>query len=90
MLEALRSNIEQLVALYEGKKAECRRLSEELMQSRQDCEALKENITRLERQIESLKLTQAFSTPEGGNPAAREKIEKMIKQLDKCIAQLEQ
>ena len=39
--------------------------------------------------MDNLKLTQAFSAAEGGNPAAKEKIEKMLRQLDKCIAQLE-
>lgn len=90
MLESLRANIEKIVALYEGKKAECASLSEELGRSREECQALKDKIAELERQIDNLKLSQAFSSPEGGNPAAREKIEKMIRQLDKCIARLEQ
>ena len=52
-------------------------------------EALKDKIAGLERQVDNLKLTQAFSSAEGGNPAAKEKIDKMLKALDKCIAQLE-
>ncbi|MBR0240442.1 MAG: hypothetical protein IJQ52_04885 [Bacteroidales bacterium] len=90
MLEDLRTYFERLVALYEGQKAECSRLSAELESSKLEREALSEKIKGLEREIDNLKLTHAFSTPEGGNHAAREKIEKMIRQLDKCIAQLEQ
>ena len=89
MLEAIKQNIEKLIALYEGQKAESERLSAELAESRQAIVTLKEKVAGLERQVDNLKLTQAFSTAEGGNPAAKEKIEKMLRQLDKCIAQLE-
>lgn len=89
MLEVLKQNIEKLIALYEGQKAESERLSAEFSQSRQQIEAQKEKIAELERQVDNLKLTQAFSASEGGNPAAKEKIEKMLRQLDKAIAQLE-
>lgn len=89
MLESIRLNIEKLVALYEGQKAECDKLSAELFQSKETIEALKDKIAGLERQVDNLKLTQAFSSAEGGNPAAKEKIDKMLKALDKCIAQLE-
>lgn len=89
MLEDIKQNIEKLIALYEGQKAESEKLSAELLQSRQTIEALREKIAGLERQVDNLKLTQAFSAAEGGNPAAKEKIEKMLRQLDKCIAQLE-
>ena len=89
MLEDIKQNIEKLIALYEGQKAESEKLSAELLQSRQTIEALREKIAGLERQVDNLKLTQAFSAAGGGNPAAKEKIEKMLRQLDKCIAQLE-
>ena len=89
MLEVLKQNIEKLIALYEGQKAESERRAAELSQSRQQIEAQKEKIAELERQVDNLKLTQAFSASEGGNPAAKEKIEKMLRQLDKAIAQLE-
>ena len=89
MLESIRLNIEKLVALYEGQKAECDKLSAELLQSKETIEALKDKIAGLERQVDNLKLTQAFSSAEGGNPAAKEKIDKMLKALEKCIAQLE-
>ncbi|MBQ9185935.1 MAG: hypothetical protein IJ151_08725 [Bacteroidales bacterium] len=89
MLEELKQNIEKLISLYEGQKAESERLSAELLQSKQTIEDLKEKNAGLERQLDNLKLTQAFSSAEGGNPAAKEKIEKLLKQLDKCIEQLE-
>lgn len=89
MLEEIKQNIEKLIALYEGQKAESEKLSAELLQCRQTIEALKEKNAGLERQVDNLKLSQAFSSAEGGAPAAKEKIEKLLKQLDKCIDQLE-
>ena len=89
MFEGIRQNIEKLIALYETERREKERLARELSESREAVETGKKKIAELERQVDNLKLTQAFTSPEGGNPAAKEKIEKMIRQLDRCIAQLE-
>lgn len=87
MLEGIRQNIEKLVALYEGQKAESERLSAELSGCRQAMEALKGKNTELERQVDTLRLSQAFNSADSHD--ARQRIEKLIKQIDKCIAQLE-
>ena len=89
MFEGIRQHIEKLIALYEAEKQARERLAAELQESRSANEAYRQRIAELERQVDNLKLTQAFTSSEGGNPAAKEKIEKMIRQLDKCIAQLE-
>lgn len=89
MLEGIRQNIERLIALYEAEKQARKELESALAESRSANETYRTKIAELERQVDNLKLTQAFTSPEGGNPAAKEKIEKMIRQLDKCIEQLE-
>lgn len=89
MFEDLREHIGKLIALYEGEKQARERLAADLEECRSANEAYRKRIAELERQVDNLKLTQAFTSTEGGNPAAKEKIEKMIRQLDRCIAQLE-
>ena len=89
MFEGIRQHIEKLIALYEAEKTARERLDAELAQCQSANEALKQKIAELERQVDNLKLTQAFTSAEGGNAVAKERIDKMIRQLDKCIAQLE-
>ena len=89
MFEDIRKNIERLIALYEAERREKECLAAEVSESKKALETCKIKIAELERQVDNLKLTQAFSAPEGGSPAAKEKIEQLIRQLDRCIGQLE-
>ena len=49
----------------------------------------KEQITGLEEQIETLKLSQAFVSGGNSPSASKEKIDKMIREIDRCISLLE-
>ena len=89
MFEGIRQHIGKLIALYETEKQARERLEAELAGSRSANEQYRQRIAELERQVDNLKLTQAFTASEGGTPAAKEKIDKLIRQLDRCIAQLE-
>ena len=88
MLEDLQKNIERLIALYEGEKQERLRLSAELDESRAQNESLTQQIDRLERQVDNLKLKEAF-TASAGSPQAKERLDKLTKEIDKCISMLE-
>ena len=88
MLEDLKKNIESLIALYEGARQENAALASQLEKSRRDADAYRKQISELERQVDNLKLTQAF-TSGGDNASAKEKIEKLLREIDKCISLLE-
>ena len=88
MLGELKTNIEKLIALYEGEKQEKLRLEGELDRSRKEIDSYRKHVSELERQVDNLKLTQAF-TSGGDNATAKGKIEKLIKEIDKCISLLE-
>ena len=89
MLEDIRKNINRLIALYEAEKAENENLRSQLSESRAAVNSDREQISGLEEQIETLRLTQAFTA--GGNmpSASKEKIDRMIKEIDRCISLLE-
>lgn len=89
MLEDVRKHIEKLIALYEAEKAENRRLRAELQEREETGAALRKQIAQLESEIETRKLTEAFS---GGSeaPEVRAKVDKLIKEIDKCISYLEE
>lgn len=89
MLEEIRKDFEKLVALYEGEREQRMRLEHELESSKAENDTCRKRIMDLEREVDNLKLTEAFTGSGGSNSAAREKIEKLIKEMDRCISLLE-
>ncbi len=88
MLEDIWSDIRTLISLYEKKKGEYESVSEKLRQSEEKMEEYREQIYELERQVDSLKLKNAFLST-SGDEEAKEKIDRLIREIDKCIAMLE-
>ena len=60
MLETVKQKIRQLIAAYEAEKMERIRLQAALDQVQTQNEAYRKQITELERQIDNLKLSEAF------------------------------
>ena len=88
MLEDIWSDIRTLISLDEKKKGEYESVSEKLRQSEEKMEEYREQIYELERQVDSLKLKNAFLST-SGDEEAKEKIDRLIREIDKCIAMLE-
>lgn len=88
MLEEIREQIKQLIARYEAEKAESERLRQELHACEETAEALRKQITELESEIETRKLTEAFAVAAPAD--AKAKVDKLIKEIDKCISFLEE
>ncbi len=88
MLEDIKSRIEKLVSLYETEKQRADALAAELEASKADIDAYKAKITDLDSQIDNLRLQFAFSGT--GDPAlAKERITKLVREIDHCIKLLE-
>ena len=87
MFDAVRQKIAQLMAAYESEKAECERLRAALEQSTAQNETYQKQIIELERQIDNQKLAGAFLN--GDNVESKKKIDKLIKEIDKCITLME-
>jgi chromosome segregation ATPase len=88
VLCSLNGKFEQLVSLYE--KA---RVAHDAMQ--QDNEALRargqeleSKLTELEEKNKRLLITQAFAAADGNSEEAKEKISKIVRDIDKCITLL--
>ena len=88
MLENIRKNIEQLIARYEAEKAENERLRQELRTREETGASLRKQIMELESEIETRKLTEAFSAAAPAD--AKAKVDTLIKEIDKCISYLEE
>lgn len=89
MLEDIKKNIERLIALYENEKRQREKLVLELERREAEIEDYRKQIADLERQVDNLKLTEAFLAPAGSDSSAREKIDRMITSIDRCISLLE-
>ena len=88
MLEDIKSNIAKLVAGNEAEKQRADTLAERLAASEEKCLRYKEQITDLNQQIDNLELMRAFQA--AGDPAeAKERINKLIREIDRCIKLLE-
>lgn len=88
MLEGIRQNITRLIALYEGEKERADALEANLSASHREIETYRKQITELNRKIDNIKLSGAFVS-EGGNSAAKERLDKLIREIDRCIRLLE-
>ena len=89
MLDTVKQKIKQLIAAYEAEKMERTRLQAELDQAKSENDAYRKQITELERTIDNLKLADAFKAGNADNTEARKKIDKLIKEIDKCITLME-
>ena len=89
MLEDIRKNFERLIARYEAAVQERDSLREQLSKSETANEAYRKHIAELERQVENLKLAEAFLSPLEADSEAKVKIDRLIKEIDKCISLLE-
>ena len=88
MLDNIKQKITQLIAAYESEKTECIRLRQELELSKQQNEKYEKQIIELEREIDNRKLAGAFMTG-SDNAESKKKIDKLIKEIDKCISLME-
>lgn len=86
MLEDIRTDINRLIAAYEGAKMENKALKSALEQFRIQNEDYRKQIIELERKIDNFRLTDAFLGTAGNRSEAKEKIAKMINEIDKCIS----
>ena len=89
MLDSVKQNIKRLIAAYEAEKELRVKLQNALDQANAQNEACRKQITELERQIDNLKLAEAFKAGGAGSPEAKKKINSLLKEIDRCISLLE-
>jgi len=89
MFEELRQSIKELIALYEAVKADNAELRSQISSLKSKTEADKEQIIELNKEIDRLKLKAAFTASSGevkGTKEAKEKVDRLIREIDKCIS----
>lgn len=87
-INELRSNIARLIALYEAEKQRADSLASKLSVSEGEILKYREQITDLNLQIDNQRLMSAFLAG-GDREQTKERISRLIREIDKCIKLLE-
>jgi len=95
LIEGLNSKIETLISMYEASKAENQRLEatlesyqEKLLARNTTIEELKNQIDQLKLKNKNLQLVDAFNISANDRARAKRSVEKIIQEIDNCIAML--
>ena len=88
MREVIWNDILELISIYEKTRDERDSMKGELQQKDEAIAGYREQIKELEKQIDNLKLKNAFLST-SGDEEAKEKIDRMIREIDRCISLLE-
>jgi predicted nucleic acid-binding Zn-ribbon protein len=89
MLETVKHKITRLIAAYEKEKSERTIAQKELEQLKAQNETYRKQILELERQIDNLKLTEAFKGRAINSTEAKRKVDSLVKEIDRCIKLIE-
>ncbi|MBR3798939.1 MAG: hypothetical protein IKK36_08510 [Bacteroidales bacterium] len=88
-LENLSSKVDKIVAFSNSLIEENARLKKEIGNLNTELNIKKEKLIEVEKRYNDLKLAQAFSSPvSDGNKEAKQKINKIIREIDSCITLL--
>ena len=88
-LERLSSNAERLASFCKSLIDKNAELAKEIENWNIELNKKKDKLTEIEKKYNDLKLAQAFSSPSmEGNKEAKQKINKIIREIDSCITLL--
>lgn len=88
IIESLKGKIEVIISGYEQARADNYQLKRELEACKEELEINKNKTAELEDKIDKLQLADAFKVSSTDGKEAKRKIGKIIKEIDKCIALL--
>lgn len=90
LVDELKVNIRRLIKNLEVVKQELENTKDEYKGLEFQFNAFKEEYESLKKRYETLKVAKALTDGDPGNQAAKLKINKIIREVDKCIALLNQ
>ncbi|MDR1022536.1 MAG: hypothetical protein LBL94_04590 [Prevotellaceae bacterium] len=88
VLDSLNGKFEQLVSLYEKTRVEYDTMQQDYRALVERGHELEAKLTEQEERNKSLLVTQAFAAANGSTEEAKEKISKIVREIDKCITLL--
>lgn len=84
----LKNNIRKIISKYESVASDNIILKAELSACKSELETTKKNIKELEEKLEQIQLVKAFGASAQDAKEAKQKIGRLMKEIDKCISML--
>jgi len=84
----MKENIQKLILLYTDEKEKNKQLSEEMRKISNELNFYIDRTKETEKKYENLKLARALTGENGEDTEARSKLNKIIREIDNCIALL--
>ncbi|MDR0566730.1 MAG: hypothetical protein LBG47_06815 [Prevotellaceae bacterium] len=88
VLCSLSDKFEQLVSLYETTRIACDKMQQDNQSLKERGQEQESKLMELEEKNKRLLITQAFAAANGNSEEAKEKISKIVRDIDKCITLL--
>ncbi len=88
IVNSLKEQISELISLYEKSKEEKESLIHEKLELLEKIENLKRDKEELDHQYNTLKLAKTFAANSDDSQEAKVKINRIVREIDKCIALL--
>lgn len=88
VINNLKSKIELLISKYEQVVSDNKKLVEDLNNCKDALYSNTNNVKELETRISNLQLAEAFKSSSADVKEAKHKIGKIVKEIDRCIALL--
>lgn len=88
LVDELKVNIRRLFNNLEEAKQELEKIKDEYKGLEFQFDAFREEYESLKKRYETLKVAKAIADGDPGNQEAKKKINKIIREVDKCIALL--
>ena len=86
IINSLRDKIKTIISLYEKEKEENNKLIKEKNDLVESLEVTEERYLQLQKKHELLKLAKSFTGSEGSAHDAKIKINRIVREIDKCIS----
>ena len=80
------TRVRQLILQYQQLKQENRQLQQQMQEQAQTIEELKVKLTQADNDYNSLKMARMLEITDGNLDEAKERLSRMIRQVNKCIA----
>ncbi len=87
-VEQLEKDLNKFLRVYSQLQSENRNLKEQLVSAEEKIAEAKNSLAVLERENELIRVAGAMGGDESGREAAKSKIGELVREIDKCVAQL--
>ena len=85
-LAEFETRVRQMILQFQQLKQENRQLQQQMDEQSQTIEELKARITQADNDYNSLKMARMLEISDGNIEEAKERLSRMIRQVNKCIA----